>query len=75
MANITLVDDYLNKREIKDKDPSKYIKEFANENPHLKEDLKTHLIDLDSFGIWDDDYDTFLQKRAEKIASEILKRI
>ncbi|WP_185908877.1 hypothetical protein [Campylobacter troglodytis] len=72
---ITLVDDYLNKREIKDKEPKKYIAEFQNENPNLKDDLKTHLIDFDTFGILEDNYDIFLQKRAEKIADEILKRI
>lgn len=75
LANITLIDDFLNKREIRDKDPKKYIAEFQKENPNLKEDLKTHLIDLDNFGIWENDYDTFLQKRAEKLADEIIKRI
>ncbi|MGX2985541.1 GmrSD restriction endonuclease domain-containing protein [Helicobacter sp. 23-1048] len=75
LANITLVDDYLNKREIKDKEPKKYIQEFQNDNPNLKATLKTHFIDLDTFGIWENDYDTFLQKRAEKLADEIIKRI
>ncbi len=75
LANITLVDDYLNKREIRDKAPSKYIQDFYKNNPDLKATLKTHFIDLDTFGIMENDYDTFLQKRAEKLASEIMKRI
>lgn len=75
LANITLVDDYLNKREIRDKAPSKYIQDFYKNNPDLKATLKTHFIDLDTFGIMENDYDTFLQKRAEKLASEIIKRI
>ena len=75
LANITLVDDYLNKREIRDKDPKKYIQELQIDNPNLKATLKTHFIDLDTFGIWENDYNTFLQKRAEKLADEIIKRI
>ena len=53
----------------------KYIQEFQNDNPNLKTTLKTHFIDLDTFGIWENDYGTFLQKRAEKLADEIIKRI
>ncbi|WP_300763401.1 DUF262 domain-containing protein [Helicobacter sp. UBA3407] len=75
LANITLVDDYLNKRRIGDKSPKTYIKEFQKENSELEETLKSHLIDLKSFGILDNDYDTFLEKRADLLAHEILKRI
>lgn len=63
LANITLVDDYLNKRRIGDKSPKTYIEEFQKENSELEETLKSHLIDLKSFGILDNDYDTFLEKR------------
>jgi len=77
LANITFVDDYLNKREIRAKPPSRYIlEEFAKRNPDIEETLKSHLIDnIDDFGISNDDYDTFLEKRSEKIANEILKRV
>ena len=75
LANITLVDDYLNKREIKDKAPKEYIKKFQKENTNLVNTLKTHFIELENFGIFDDSYDLFLQKRTEKLANEILKRI
>lgn len=76
IVNITLVDDFLNKRVIRDRAPGDYIKDFSKENPELQETLKTHFIDdLESFGVLNDDYETFLQKRAERIADEILKRI
>ena len=75
LANITFVDDYLNKVIIKDKNPSKYMSDFKKQNKDLKEALKTHLIDLDDFGIMDDDFDKFINKRASKIADEIIKRI
>ena len=47
IANITIVDDYLNKRKIKAKAPSAYMRAFRRENPRLDETMRTHLIDLD----------------------------
>jgi len=77
LANITFVDDYLNKREIRANPPSRYIlKEFARLNTHIEETLRSHLIDdVDDFGITDDDYERFLEKRSERITNEILKRV
>lgn len=75
LANITLVDDYINKRVIKDKAPSIYIKDFLKDNPDLEQSLETHYINFSDFGILDDDYDKFLNKRASVLADEILKRI
>lgn len=76
ILNITIVDDFLNKREIKDSPPSKYMARFKKENPKLAETMKTHLImDLDDFGIGEDNYDKFFEKRAEIISNEIKKRI
>jgi len=75
IGNITLVDDYLNKREIGAKPPSKYMEEFKKINPKLKQAMKTHLInDLDDCGIWDDNYEKFLEKRSELIWKELKKR-
>lgn len=71
VANITIVDDYLNKREIKAKAPSVYMRAFRRENPHLSDTMKTHLIDLDSFGIWEDDYDRFFRERCKLIARKL----
>ena len=76
VLNITIVDDFLNKKKIKAKAPSQYMNEFSKVNPLLQKTMKTHLInDLDEFGIWENDYDTFLEKRAEAISEEIKKRI
>ena len=66
--NITLVDDQLNKREIGAKAPSIYIASFEKSNPQLKKALASHLIDLESFGIRDDDYEKFFAKRSGRLS-------
>ncbi|EGK8022651.1 DUF262 domain-containing protein [Campylobacter lari] len=71
LANITLVDDYLNKRIIRDRNPQEYIKYFEKENSNIDEALKSHFIVHDDFV----DYNLFLDKRANALAEEILKRI
>ncbi len=76
ILNITIVDDFLNKKLIGAKAPSKYMTSFKEKNPELQKHMKTHLInDLDKFGIWEDDYDTFWDKRAAAFSSELKKRI
>jgi hypothetical protein len=76
ILNITIVDDFLNKRKIRDNAPSIYMAKFAKQNPDLTNTMKTHLIDdLDEFGIWTDDYDKFIDRRALKLSEEIKKRI
>lgn len=76
ILNITLVDDYLNKRDIRAKAPSVYMKSFADDNPKLADTMKTHLIDdLRTFGVWDDDYSTFIEKRGEKVLVELQNRL
>ncbi|AEF93201.1 Protein of unknown function DUF2081 [Desulfotomaculum nigrificans CO-1-SRB] len=76
ILNITIVDDFLNKNKIKAKAPAQYMKEFNKVNPMLAETMKTHLInDLEEFGVWENDYDKFFEKRAEAICEEIKKRI
>lgn len=76
IVNITIVDDFLNKRIIKAKAPSHYMKMFEQENLNLEETMKTHLIDdLEAYGIWDDDYELFFDHRANRISDEIAKRV
>lgn len=76
IANITIVDDFLNKREIKDKAPSLYMKKYVDSNESIDESMISHLIgSLDDFGIWDDDYDSFFKKRLELFSRELKKRI
>lgn len=75
IANITIVDDYLNKRTIRDRSPSSYMKDFATHNPKLEQTMVTHLIDVNNFGIWTDDFDTFFERRCEKISQELMTRM
>lgn len=76
VLNITIVDDFLNKNRIRTKSPSDYINGFANENDEIEKTMRTHLIDgLEKFGIWDDDYNKFLKKRARKVLRELRSRM
>lgn len=76
IANITIVDGYLNKNVIKDKAPSVYMKKFEVENVSLQETMKTHLIDdIGDFGIWKDDYNLFFERRVKNIQKAIRDRI
>lgn len=68
VANITIVDDHLNKREIRAKAPSVYMKKFKKENRALDETMATHLINPDAFGVWEDDYERFLRERCKVIS-------
>jgi len=76
ILNITIVDDFVNKREIGANAPSKYMSKFKMINSEIESTMKSHLInDLDSFGVWEDDYDVFFEKRARLLNIEIEKRI
>ncbi len=75
VANITIVDDYLNKRKIGSRAPATYMKEFKKVNPSLDATMKTHLIDVDRFGIWENDYEKFFWKRCQAISRRLGKRV
>lgn len=76
IANITIVDDFLNKRSIRDRAPSDYIADYQKMNPDLEKALATHLIgDPAKWGILTDDYDLFFQKRLQKYSKELKKRL
>jgi hypothetical protein len=76
ILNITLVDDYLNKRRIRAKAPSVYMESFAKKNKKLKETMRTHLIDdLDAYGVWDDDYAAFIEHRGRRVLEELESRL
>lgn len=75
IVNITIVDGHLNKKRIKDKAPSVYMQEFKEENRQLEKTMRTHLIDIDGFGIWEDDYDVFFKKRIQKIQEQLKERL
>lgn len=76
ILNITIVDDFLNKREIKANSPAQYMKKFKKINLSLEKTMWTHLIgDLDEFGIFDNDYDKFFEMRAIAFSNELEKRL
>ena len=76
VLNITLVDDYLNKRKIRARAPGDYMREFAAQNPNLSETMKTHLIDdLEAFGVWENDYERFIEQRGRRVLEELKKRL
>lgn len=76
ILNITIVDDFLNKREIGAKAPSKYMKKFQKQNTQITESMRSHLIlNLEEFGIWENDYEKFMEKRAKAVRKELEKRI
>jgi len=75
IANITIVDDFLNKRIIRDKAPSKYMAQFARHNDELGATMQTHLIDMEKAGVWEDNYETFIRTRCKRFSRELKKRI
>lgn len=76
VINITIVDDYLNKREIRARAPSEYMKRFSESNSKISDAMETHLIgEFDTYGISNNDYDTFLNVRAARISDELKLRI
>ena len=76
ILNITFVDDNLNKSIIRARPPSDYMKEFAEVNCEIDGTMKTHLIDdLDAYGIWNDDYETFIKRRGERVLEELDERL
>jgi hypothetical protein len=75
IANITIVDDHLNKREIRARAPSDYMSDFKAHNKKLAETMRTHLIDLQGIGIWQDDFNTFFKDRCDWISRELASRV
>lgn len=76
ILNITIVDDYLNKRTIRTKAPATYMAQFRKGNPDVTSTMKSHLIsDMDAYGIWSNDYEKFLKKRGELVLKELNKRL
>jgi len=75
IANITIVDDFLNKREIRENPPSEYMKKFAKQNDNLDACMKTHLINPQSFGVYDDNFQKFFSKRCRAFSKELRKKI
>ncbi len=75
LMNITLISDSTNKKIIKDKAPSVYIKNLRNQNKDIDATLESHFINIKGFGIETDDYELFLSNRAIAIFNELDKQI
>jgi len=75
IVNITIVDGFLNKNVIKAKSPETYMKTFDKKNDELEETMKTHYIDINKDGIWENDYDTFYANRLKRITNALNKLI
>lgn len=75
IANITIVDDFLNKREIGSKSPAVYMRRFIKQNEDIDATMKSHLINLETSGVLDNDYDKFFNERIKAIHKELKKRI
>jgi len=76
IANVSIISVQLN-NDIRNQRPSSYFAKFGAKNKELKETLKKHHLigDFAEFGITDDKFDTFIEKRATLIEEEIKKLI
>lgn len=73
--NITIIDDHLNKHQIRAKPPSKYMDEFEKSNPNMPQTLKSHLMPKSLWAdIRNEDYEHFLHRRAEQV-SKVLRKL
>ncbi|TWC37695.1 hypothetical protein FBY03_10728 [Pseudomonas sp. SJZ079] len=71
VANITLIDAASNNK-IRAKAPSFYVGEFKGSNSKLASSLRSHLIgNQRNFGVLDDDYNKFINKRSAAIAEAL----
>lgn len=76
IGNITIVDDFLNKRSIRDRAPSKYISEYMAKNADLEKALNSHLIStVPGWGVLEDEYQTFFQNRLNWFSKELKGRV
>jgi hypothetical protein len=75
IVNITIVDGFLNKNVIRAKSPSTYMKDFNKKNDELVTTMKTHFIDVDKDGIWDNNYEAFYHNRLDRITKALSKFI
>lgn len=77
IANITIVDDFLNKYTIGARGPADYMSEFIKINPdQIDATMKTHMITLsDEGGVFTDDYERFFKYRLKQFNQELRKRI
>ena len=74
VVNIVFMDAVTN-GQISNRNPSDYIAEFANDNPHLEKALESHYISLKGHGIEDDDFFKFLNARSRAFYNKLTEYI
>ncbi|MGL4767710.1 MAG: GmrSD restriction endonuclease domain-containing protein [Formosimonas sp.] len=72
IANIILIDAASNNK-IRAKAPSRYVNDFKESNSKLSSSLRTHLIDVNDFGVLEDNYEKFIEERSKLISKELNK--
>ncbi len=75
IGNVTIVEEFLNKRKIGSRPPSEYMPEFSQSNCSSEQTMDSHLISVSTDRKWDIDYETFLDNRAERICSKLNERL
>ena len=66
----------MNKRVIRSNPPAKYMKPFVRSNKKLAATMASHFItDLAGFGIWENDYEKFLEARGRVVLQELNMRL
>lgn len=70
VMDITFIPQDLNKS-ISARSPSDYMHEFKNSNPEFNECMESHLIPFKDSSLWNDNYERFLEKRAELFIEKI----
>jgi hypothetical protein len=75
IVNITIVDSFLNKNTIRAKSPATYMSDFQDKNDELKNTMKSHFIDIDKDGIWENDFNKFYGNRVKRITKALNKFI
>ena len=76
ILNISLVDDFLNKRIIRARPPSDYMADFSETNDSFAKTMKSHLIATSkNASIWQDDYERFLDERGEALVKLLKKKL
>lgn len=51
------------------------MKDFQQKNDELADTMKTHFIDIDKDGIWEENYETFYSNRLKRISKALNKFI
>lgn len=70
VVNIVYMDAVTNDQ-ISNRNPSDYIAEFEKENPKLAIALESHYIDLNGYGIFDDDMFAFVNSRSRALYNKL----